>query len=208
MTPTLTDETNPLAELDRWYEEARKIGEPKPEAMTLATATPAGRPSARIVLYKSQSGRGIDFYTNYESRKGQELENNPFAALVFYWPLLGRQIRVEGGVQRLDENKSDYYFATRARDSQIAAWCSAQSETVASREALEAAHAATAKRFAEGKIPRPPNWGGFELVAERVEFWIDRDWRLHDRFLYEYVRDVEPGANDGLGAWRMSRLFP
>ncbi len=204
MTPTLTDETDPLAELDRWYEEARKVGEPKPEAMTLATATPAGRPSARIVLYKSQSHRGLEFYTNYESRKGRELESNPFAALVFYWPLLGRQIRVEGGVARLSDEQSDYYFATRARDSRIAAWCSAQSEVVESREALEAAHAATAKRFAEGPIPRPPNWGGFRLTVERIEFWIDRDWRLHDRFLYEYVPDIE----GDLGGWKMSRLFP
>ena len=200
MLPTLTDETNPLAELDSWYEDARKSGEPMPEAMTLATATPDGRPSARIVLYKAQSHRGIEFYTNYDSRKGHDLDSNPFAALVFYWPLLARQIRIEGRVQRLDDKDSDYYFATRTRESQIGAWCSAQSETLASREALEAAHAATSKRFAEGPIPRPPNWGGFRLSVDRIEFWIDRDWRLHDRFLYEYVAD--------LGGWRMSRLYP
>lgn len=180
--------------------------------MTLATASPDGRPSARIVLYKSQSHRGVEFYTNYESRKGLELTSNPFAALVFYWPLLGRQIRIEGGVQRLDHEQSDYYFSTRPRESRIAAWCSAQSETLESREALEAAHAAAAKRFAEGPIPRPPNWGGFRLVVDRIEFWIDRDWRLHDRFVYEYVHDGDGGPDEcpggSLGGWKMSRLWP
>lgn len=165
---------------------------------TLATADPAGRPSARIVLVRGVDARGFAFYTNYDSRKGLELTRNPHAALCFYWPTLDEQIRAEGSVVRLEGTESDSYFVTRPRGSQLGAWASTQSAPLPSREALEAKYREVESRFGDGPVPRPPFWGGFRLIPDRVEFWYGRPDRLHDRVLY--VRDGD--------AWTIERLYP
>jgi pyridoxamine 5'-phosphate oxidase len=165
---------------------------------TLATADAAGRPSARIVLVRGVDARGFVFHTNYDSRKGRELTENPRAALLFYWPTLDEQIRAEGNVGRLEASESDSYFVTRPRGSQLGAWASTQSAPLPSREALEAKYREVESRFGDGPVPRPPFWGGYRLIPDRVEFWYGRPDRLHDRVLY--VRD---GA-----AWTIERLYP
>ena len=165
--------------------------------MTLATATTDGVPSARIVLLKTFDSRGFVFFTNYESRKGSELRHNPRAALVFHWPKLERQVRIEGRVEQTSRDESQAYFDTRPRGSRIAAWASAQSERIESREALEQSAREIEERFGADAIPVPPFWGGYRVVPSRIEFWMGRANRLHDRFVYE--RD---------GAWKQSRLAP
>jgi pyridoxamine 5'-phosphate oxidase len=167
-------------------------------AMALGTCDATGQPSVRIVLLHGFDARGFTFYTNYESRKGQQIATNPRAALTFYWPWLDQQVRAEGTLAAIGGEESDAYFATRERGRQIGAWASAQSRPVASREALMEQVAEVEARFAGREVPRPPFWGGYRLSPERIEFWINGEHRLHDRFLYVRERD----------GWRVSRLSP
>ncbi len=196
MDPEKTND--PLEILDTWLEDAAARGVALPEAMTLATVDEMGRPSARIVLYKGRSRDGLAFFTNYESRKGRELARDPHATFVFHWAELQRQVRVDGTVEKLGAEESDAYFATRPRDSQIGAWASKQSEPLDSREALDAAFEAAKKRFEGKPVPRPPHWGGFRLLPERIEFWIGMSGRLHDRFAF--TRSEQ--------GWTWTRLAP
>jgi pyridoxamine 5'-phosphate oxidase len=201
VTHELTEEDlldDPLALLRRWYAEAQAAG-PRADAMTLATATPDGRPSARTVLLKGIEDDGVTFFTNYDSRKGRELDANPHAALVFLWPAIDRQVRLAGAVERLSDADSDAYFATRARGSQLGAWASRQSRPLRDRAQLDERFAEVEARYANEPVPRPPHWGGFGLIPREVEFWQGRPNRLHDRFAY--VR--EPG-----GGWTRTRLAP
>ena len=190
-------EVEPLAPFRRWLDEAWK-GEPNAHAMTLATTTPDGRPSARAVLLKGLDGRGFVFYTNLESRKSKELFANPHAALCFLWKSLNRQVRIEGIVEMVGDEEADAYFASRPRDSQIGAWASDQSRPLASRAELERRVDEFSRRFGEGEVPRPPYWSGFRVVPQRVEFWQERPSRLHDRILFIHEGD----------GWRRERLFP
>jgi pyridoxamine 5'-phosphate oxidase len=171
----------PLPLFYRWYAEAVATGMKLPEAMALATAARGGAPSVRMVLLRGVSSRGFTFFTNYDSRKGGELARNPRAALLFYWPQLDRQVRIEGTVTRVSRRESQAYFQTRPRESRLAAWASAQSAVIADRAALEAAYQAAAARFGDRDIPCPRFWGGFRLSPTRVEFWQSREHRLHDR---------------------------
>lgn len=169
-----------------------------PEAMALATATPDGRPSVRMVLLKSADELGFTFYTHYGSRKGGELEANPHAALLFHWQPLGRQVRVEGRVDRIPAEESEAYFGTRPLGSRLAAWASPQSRALASRDELERLYAGVETRFPGDDVPLPPHWGGFRLEPDAYEFWQHADNRLHDRVRYER----------GDGVWRRERLAP
>jgi pyridoxamine 5'-phosphate oxidase len=192
---------NPEDPIDRFLALQAAAAPHEPEratAATLATTDLEGRPSARVVLVKSADSRGFAFYTNRDSRKGRELETNPWAALCFFWPSLLRQIRIEGGVERVEDGESDAYFGSRPRGSQIGAWASRQSAALPSREALEERVERVSARFADQPVPRPPFWGGYRLCPQRIEFWHGRESRLHDRLLYE---------RDGDG-WRESRLSP
>ena len=168
-------------------------------AMTLATADKDGRPSGRVVLLKGVDARGFIFFTNYDSRKGRELSENPNAALVMYWSDLERQVCIAGQVQRLPEEESRDYFATRPRGGQIGAWASRQSEVIRDRAALEATWAEFERKYAGQDVPKPPGWGGFVLAPVRMEFWQGRPNRLHDRFCYTKLPD---------GTWRLERLSP
>ena len=190
---------DPFAQFQAWFDTALAAGLPEPNAMTLATATPDGRPSARMVLIKGVDPRGFVFYTNYESRKGRELEANPWAALVFYWPELERQIRIEGRVERVAAEESDAYFASRPLGSRLGAWASPQSQVIPGRDVLEARLRDLEARFASGDVPRPPHWGGYRVVPEAVEFWQGRPSRLHDRLRYTRQAD---------GRWAIERLAP
>lgn len=166
--------------------------------VALATADASGRPSVRMVLLRAVDERGFVFHTNYNSRKARELDANPHAALCVHWPSMEEQIRVEGRVERLDAAESDAYFAERPRGSQLGAWASNQSAALATREQLEEEYRATERRFEGTAVPRPPFWGGYRLVPDRIEFWYGRPDRLHDRLLY--VR--------GAGGWTITRLYP
>jgi pyridoxamine 5'-phosphate oxidase len=190
--------SEPLDQFRRWYDEAgAAVG--MPEATALATATPDGAPSVRMVLVKRFDERGLVFHSHYTSRKGRELEANPQAALLFHWAPLGRQVRVEGRVERVPEEDSDAYFATRPRDAQLGALASRQSDPLGSRAELYERLAELEGELAGGPVPRPPTWGGFLVVPSAWEFWQHRESRLHDRFRYE----LEPS-----GAWRLERIFP
>ena len=187
---------DPLRQFAAWFEEAGAAGVRAPEATALATATPDGQPSVRMVLLKGFDERGFVFFTGYESRKGAELAANPRAALLFYWDPLGRQVRIEGPVERVAEAESDAYFASRPRGAQISASVSPQSRVVESRASLEAA--AARLRARGGELPRPPAWGGFRLAPQTYEFWQHRSNRLHDRLRYRH---------DG-ARWTIERLGP
>jgi len=188
---------DPIALVQDWLDEARALAG-EPHAMTLATATRDGRPSARIVLLRSFDERGLVFFTNRTSRKGEELRENPRAAAVIHWWELGRQVRAEGAVEEVSTEESSEYWATRPRGSRIAAWASPQSRALADRDELEGLVAEVAERFGDGDVPLPHFWGGYRLVPEVVELWTHRDDRLHDRI--RYVRE-----GDG---WRGERLAP
>lgn len=187
----------PLHQFERWFADARADGLDLPEAMAIATTTRAGRPSVRMVLLKSADDRGFAFFTNYESRKGRELAENPFAALLFHWQPLGRQVRIEGRVGRIDAPESETYFRTRPLRSRLAAWASPQSRPLADRAELERLYADAETRFG-AHVPLPPAWGGFRLVPDAYEFWQHGDDRLHDRVRYEL---------DAVG-WSRTRLAP
>jgi len=191
-------EDEPFAPFERWFALASQ-SEPLAETMTLATATRDGAPALRAVLLKGADSRGFVFYTNFASRKAEELLANPRAALCFHWKSLARQIRIEGTVSVVSDAEADAYFASRPRDSQIGAWTSDQSRPLADRGELETRFANATRQYAEATaVPRPTNWSGFRVRADRVEFWQERPFRLHDRVLF--ARDGE--------AWRKQRLYP
>lgn len=191
-------DANPIRQFERWFAEALAAEVREPNAMCLATATPDAYPSARIVLLKGVDDRGFVFYTDYRSRKGRELADNPHASLCFFWVELERQVRVCGAVQRVSAAEATAYFASRPLPSRLGAWTSHQSSVLASREQLEQELRATEERFAGTEVPLPPHWGGFRVVPEEIEFWQGRESRLHDRIQF-LRRD---------GVWAVQRLSP
>jgi pyridoxamine 5'-phosphate oxidase len=195
----MIETNNPYDVFAEVYAEAAKAGHPDASAVCLATADASGRPSARMVLLKGTDARGFTFYTNLRSRKAHELRENPHAALCFYWPLIGRQVRVEGTVELVSEAEADAYFATRARGSQIGAWASDQSSELAGKDELLERVVAAKRRFDGVEVPRPPHWSGFRLMPRRIEFWNAGDDRLHERQVFDTDDGVE---------WRMHWLYP
>jgi pyridoxamine 5'-phosphate oxidase len=194
-----TVDRDPLKLFRRWFDEAIASGSRLPDAMTLATATKEGKPSARMVLLKQVDDDGFVFYTNYNSRKARELDENPYAALVSYWVGLDRQVRVEGTVERVSAAESDEYFHTRPRESQLGALASPQSEVIESREFLEQRFRDFEGMYRDRSVARPAHWGGYRLKPNLIEFWQNRSGRLHDRILYERQAD---------GSWTIKRLAP
>ncbi len=190
---------NPIEQFTRWWEEAINSHIDEVNAMTLATATPDGLPSARIVLLKGYDEKGFVFFTNYNSHKGHELAKNPHAALVFFWKELERQVRIEGVVEKIPAAESDAYFQSRPAGSRIGAWASPQSSVIAGREVIEATYSQFEKQFSNNDIPRPEHWGGYLVKPSLIEFWQGRSSRLHDRILYTW--------NDNK-AWKRERLAP
>jgi pyridoxamine 5'-phosphate oxidase len=192
---------DPIRQFLAWLDEARAAQPEDFTTMTLATAGREGQPSARVVLLKGVDERGFVFYTNYGSQKAREMEENPRAALVFYWPAFDRQVRVEGTVERATREESETYFRSRPLGSRLGAWASPQGEVIASREELERAVEEAARRFADGDVPLPEHWGGYRVRPESIEFWQGRESRLHDRLRYR--RDLS-----GDGGWTIERLAP
>jgi len=190
---------SPFRQFAAWFTDAQAANIPDPNAMTVATATPDGRPSARIVLLKEYDERGFVFYTNYESRKGHELTENPVAALVFFWPALERQIRVTGEVARVSRDETDRYFRSRPRGSRLGAWASRQSAVIADRAEVEDQLHSLDQQYPGDDIPTPPHWGGYRVAPDAFEFWQGRPSRLHDRLRYTRQPD---------GSWRIDRLAP
>src|SRR5215213_2709484 len=193
-----TIDRDPIKQFQLWLNDAIAAKLPLPEAMTLATATPDGRPSARMVLLKQVDQDGFVFFTNYTSAKAEQLDANPYAALVFYWSQLDRQVRVEGSVTKTPAQESRDYFNTRPRESQIGAWASAQSQAISSRDVLEQRAQELETLYCDREIDCPEYWGGYRLTPERIEFWKSRVGRLHDRILYQ---------RDGAG-WTITRIAP
>ena len=193
-----TIDRDPIKQFQLWFNDAIAAKLPLPEAMTLATATPDGKPSARMVLLKQVDVDGFVFFTNYKSAKAEQLDANPYAALVFYWSQLDRQVRVEGSVVKTSAQESSDYFKTRPRESQIGAWASAQSQAISSREALEQRAQELETLYCDRDIDCPEHWGGYRLKPERIEFWKSRIGRLHDRILYQRSAT----------GWSITRLAP
>lgn len=200
--PTGPEAADPFARFAAWMAEATESEPNDPNAVCLATCTPEGRPSARMVLLKGVDPRGFVFYTNLESRKGRELAANPHAALCFHWKTLARSVRVEGPVEPVGTEEADAYYASRARGSRIGAWASRQSRPLEGRWALEKAVAEYTLKFGLGEIPRPEFWSGFRLLPERIEFWRDMPFRLHDRQVFHREGPAEHGS------WRVEALYP
>jgi len=194
-------DADPISQFHRWFAEAQQAALPEPNAMTLATADAAGRPSARVVLLKGVSDEGFVFFTDFRSRKGRELAVNPHAALAFYWPELERQVRVVGSVERLADDASAAYFRSRPVGSQVGAWASHQSAMLEDRALLMARVDELMAQFGDGPIEWPPHWGGYRIVPTEIEFWQGRPSRLHDRILYTRSSSSEH-------AWRRDRLSP
>ncbi|MBV9790549.1 MAG: pyridoxamine 5'-phosphate oxidase [Chloroflexi bacterium] len=190
---------DPFAQFRVWFDHALAAQLPEPNAMTLATATPDGKPSARVVLLKGFDQRGFVFYTNYHSRKGGEIEASGWAALVFFWPDLERQVRVEGRVERVSPQESDDYFASRPAGSRLGAWASPQSQVISGRDVIEQRLSALTTQYADQDVPRPPHWGGYRVVPGTIEFWQGRPNRLHDRLRYRLSDDQR---------WTVERLAP
>ncbi|WYM02297.1 MAG: pyridoxamine 5'-phosphate oxidase [Gloeotrichia echinulata CP02] len=190
---------NPFIQFTKWFQQALAAQLPEPNAMTIATATPDGKPAARMVLLKDFDERGFVFFTNYNSRKGQELAENPQAALVFWWVELERQVRICGRVEKISENESDKYYDSRPENSRLGAWVSNQSEVIESREVLEQRWQDFQRRYDNQDIPRPPHWGGLRVIPAEIEFWQGRPSRLHDRLLYTRLDH---------GSWKIERLSP
>lgn len=191
---------NPVSQFEKWFQEAMNAGVPEPNAMTLATCTPDGRPSARIVLLKSFDELGFSFYTNYNSRKGQEFEQNPYAALVFWWIELERQVRIEGRVEKVSPEQSTEYFQSRPKGSQIGAWVSPQSQVITDRNKLETKAVALQEQYEHDTVlPRPEYWGGYIVRPDLLEFWQGRSSRLHDRIQYRLQENQ---------TWKIERLAP
>ena len=193
-----TIDRDPIKQFQLWFNDAIAAGLPMPEAMTLATATRDGKPSARMVLLKQVDGDGFVFFTNYRSAKAEQLDANPYAALVFYWAILDRQVRVEGSVVKTSAQESRDYFNTRPRESQIGAWASEQSQAISGRDVLERRAQELEALYRDREIDLPEHWGGYRLKPERIEFWKSRIGRLHDRILYQ---------RDATG-WSITRLAP
>ncbi len=190
---------DPIIQFQQWFDDATRADVLEPNAMCLATATPDAYPSARMVLLKGVDARGFVFYTDYRSRKGQELADNPHASLCFFWPELERQVRINGAVQRVSRAESTEYFTSRPLPSRIGAWTSHQSATLTTREELEETLGTMTARFADGNVPLPEHWGGYRVVPEEIEFWQGRPSRLHDRI--QYFRKQG-------GSWQRRRLSP
>lgn len=193
------NESDPIAQFARWFDEASRAGIDKPNAMTLSTVGADGRPASRVVLLSSFDERGFVFHGNYESRKGGDIAHAPWVALLFWWDPPGYQVRIEGRAEKTRPEESDAYFAQRPRGSQLGAWASDQSRAIESRAALEARLAETERRYAGGPVPRPPHWGGYRVFPLAIEFWENREDRLHDRVRYERTEQ---------GGWRAVRLAP
>lgn len=191
--------SNPFAQFKTWFDQAIAAQLPEPNAMTIATATPDGKPSARMVLLKDYDERGFVFYTNYDSQKGQQLVANPWGAIVFWWAQLERQVRIEGRVEKISADESDAYFYSRPKGSQLGAWVSHQSQVVDCREVLERRLEQLNEEYENKDVPRPPHWGGFRVIPQEIEFWQGRPNRLHDRLLYRFLDD---------GSWTIQRLSP
>lgn len=190
---------DPFEQFGRWFADAQAADILDPNAMTLATCGPDGAPAARIVLLKGFDAHGFVFYTNYRSAKARELHDNPRATLLFYWDKLNRTVRIVGDVMRVSRDESEAYFASRPRESQLAAWASDQSAPLATRDALDARFASLEQRFADADVPTPPFWGGYRLVPRHIEFWQGQPSRMHDRLRYDRSPD---------GAWSLTRLAP
>jgi len=190
---------NPFEQFKTWFEQAVAAQLPEPNAMTIATVTSDGKPSARIVLLKDYDERGFVFYTNYKSHKGQQLVENPWSAIAFLWAELERQVRIEGCVEKVSPAESDAYFHSRPIGSQLGAWASNQSQVIESREVLEQQLQKLKEEYDNKEVPRPPHWGGFRVIPNEIEFWQGRPSRLHDRLLYQRSED---------GSWKIQRLSP
>ncbi len=196
MIPTIT---NPSSLSAQWIQEARDAGLPLPERAALATVSPNGQPSVRMVLVKETAQDGFVFYTNTKSRKASDLDHNPRAALCFHWPELGKQMRAEGSVEQVSDAEADAYFASRPRESQLGAWASVQSAVLETRDMLLRRINETAREYDGHDVPRPPHWSGYRLLAEHIEFWQEMPHRLHDRLLY---------TKRASGFWEAKRLYP